>query len=260
MSVLTEEMVRARFAGADLSSVTEYAVPPGTVVTPSAKAWLIDQRIELVDGLPRGPRSRTGAKRGKQPAVSALPAFSKPDHYELLDGSTVAEKDEHMTALAGNVLVPKDHPVIRLRGQLDALEAQLIVAQVAFKRLKLPKGVADLADVLGYVQLILRAEVLGVRLEDRPVIGMSQAEIRTLSHDPMPVFGIPHFMTNVEDGEAVAMLNLLRTKVREVELSAYDAFKREGQPPRREDLIRALNRLSSVCYIMMFRAKTGVYR
>jgi ethanolamine utilization cobalamin adenosyltransferase len=271
MSVLTEQLIRAQFADTDLSTITEYVLPPGTVVTPSAKAWLIDQRIELVGAGGAQQRSRTGSalprpragSKGRKPAVeavSALPAFSKPDHYELLDGSTVTEKDEHMTALAGNVLVPKDHPVIRLRGQLDGLEAQLILAQVTFQRLKLAKGVADLADVLSYVQLILRAEVLGVRLEERPVIGMTQAEIREMSHNPLPVFGIPHFMTNVDDGEAVATLNLLRTKVREVELAAYDAFKREGRPPRREDLIRALNRLSSVFYIMMFRAKTRVYR
>jgi ethanolamine utilization cobalamin adenosyltransferase len=264
MAVLTEQAVRDQLAGADLSALAEFRVPAGTVVTPSAKAWLVDQRIELVVGDERSgglPKSAAaGAITGPMPAESALPAFTKPDHYELLDGSTVTEKDEHMTALAGNVLVPKDHPNIRLRGQLDSLEALILSTQVAFSRLGLAKGVAELADVLGYVQQILRAEVLGVRLEERPVIGLDQAGIRSLSHDPKPTFGIPHFMTSVEDGEAVVALNLLRTKVREVELAAYEAFKREGQPPRREDLIRALNRLSSVFYIMMLKAKTGGYR
>ncbi|MDR1236720.1 MAG: hypothetical protein LBK28_00605, partial [Propionibacteriaceae bacterium] len=90
MSVLTEQMIREKFADADLSTITEYAVPPGTVVTPSARAWLIDQRIQLVDGQGGSPRPRVGSKAQKAAAnaVSALPEFSKPDHYELLDGST----------------------------------------------------------------------------------------------------------------------------------------------------------------------------
>ncbi|MDR1712334.1 MAG: hypothetical protein LBR58_10870 [Propionibacteriaceae bacterium] len=261
--VLTEKMVRDQLANADLAAMTEFAVPEGTVVTPSAKAWLVDQRIDLVVGSRREthlPQPGPVAEKAPAAPVSALPAFTKPDHYELLDGSQVAEKDEHMTALAGNVLVPKDHPNIMLRGQLDSLEAQILAAQVVFTRLGLPKGVADLADVLQHVQQILRAEVLGLRLEERKVIGLTQAEIRSLSHDPQPTFGIPHFMTTVADGEAVVTLNLLRTKVREVELAAYAAFKREGQPPRREDIIRALNRLSSVAYIMMLKAKTGGYK
>jgi ethanolamine utilization cobalamin adenosyltransferase len=269
MAVLTEQAVRDQLAGADLAALAEFSVPEGTVVTPAARAWLVDQRIDLVVGgqrttrLPQaggGVSGAAGGVTGPVPEKSALPAFTKPDHYELLDGSTVAEKGEYLTALAGNVLVPKDHPNIRLRGQLDSLEAQIIAAQATCKRLGLPKAVADLADVLGQVQQILRAEVLGVRLEERPVIGLNESEIRALSHDPQPAFGIPHFMTSVDDGEAVVTLNLLRTKVREVELAAYDAFKREGKPPRREDLIRALNRLSSVFYIMMLKAKTGGYR
>jgi len=260
VAVLTEAQVREALADADLGATTEFRVPEGTVVTPAAKAWLVDQRIDLIVGERRESRLPQPGPTADRPAVSALPAFVKPDHYDLPDGTQVAEKPEHMTALAGNVLVEKDHPVIRLRGQLDALEAQTIAAQVVFRRLGLAKGVADLGEVLEHVKQILRAEVLGVRLDDRTLLGMTHDELRYVSHHPEERFGLPHFFTSVDDGECVVTLNVLRTKVREAELAAYDAFKRPGQEPRRLDIIQALNRLSSACYIMMFKAKAGEYR
>jgi len=274
MAVMTESEVRLALKGADLAATTEFRVPAGTIVTPAAKAWLVDQRIGLIVGdrresaLPQAEplAGRAVARSWKPPPVgadapvSALPGFVPPDHYDLPDGTTIDAKPEHMTALAGNLLVEKDHPSIRLRGQLDALEAQTIAAQVTFRRLGLTAGVADLADILESVKQIMRAEVLGVRLEDRGVLGLTPDELRHVSHHPQERFGIPHFLTSVDDGEAVVTLNLLRTKVREVELAAYDAFKRPGDTPRRHDIIQTLNRLSSACYIMMFKAKTGEYR
>ena len=50
----------------------------------------------------------------------------------------------------------------------------------------------------------------------------------------------------------VIKLNLIRTNVREVELAMYNALKNE-----REDLIRLLNRMSSIVYILMLIAYTG---
>jgi ethanolamine utilization cobalamin adenosyltransferase len=44
-----------------------------------------------------------------------------------------------------------------------------------------------------------------------------------------------------------------------VELIAYDAFKGQDGVPNRGDIILALNRLSSLFYVMMFRALTKEY-
>jgi ethanolamine utilization cobalamin adenosyltransferase len=259
MAVLTEAMLRARVHEMDFAAMREYRVPEGTVVTPSARAWLLDRKVDLVIGersaggvAPRRPEPR--------PAQSALPAFTKPDHFDVIDGSTVATKPEHLTALRGNLLVAKDHPVIRFRGQLDALEAQIIVAQVAFRRLGLERGVTELGEVLACVKNILRAEVLEEPLGEWQLCGLPEQELRERSHHPMRYFGIPHFAASVDDGEAVALLNALRTRSREVELAAFDAFTAGGTAaPERGDIIQALNRLSSAFYLMMFKAKTKEY-
>jgi len=273
MAVVTEAKLREEFPDPREVGIGKYEVPEGTVVTPSARAWLVDHRIDLVIGeklIFATPRS--GADQGAQTTprratppqagtASALPAFIPPEHFDVIDGTQIDAKPEHLTALRGNLLVPKNHPQIRFRGQLDALEADLLVLQVEFERLGLPGAVAELGEVLRYVKQILRCEVLDVPFEQVSLFGLDDAELRHRSHHPNQYFGLPHFAASVEDGAAVVLLNQLRTRVREVELAAYDAFAVGGtQPPTRTDLIRALNRLSSAVYLMMFKAKMKDYQ
>ncbi|MDR0285931.1 MAG: hypothetical protein LBI33_13740 [Propionibacteriaceae bacterium] len=274
MALVTEMTLREQLDEASLATMTRYEVPANTVVTPAARAWLMDRRIDLVIGqkvifaVPRGlrddpgptvPGSVTAASPAAEP-VSALPAFTPPDHFDVIDGSQIAGKPEHLTALRGNLLVPKNHPEIKFRGQIDSLEADILLAQVQFVGLGLAAGVAELGEVLRYAKQILRCEVLEVPFDTVTLFGFNDAELRHRSHHPKDFYGIPHFAPSAEDGPAVVLLNSLRTKVREVELAAYDAFAVGGtQPPTRIDLIRALNRLSSAVYLMMLKAKTGGY-
>ena len=105
----------------------------------------------------------------------------------------------------------------------------------------------------------MRCEVLSEPLEDFSLQGMTEKDLREKSHNPKKYFGIGHEMPTYEMGEIVAALNILRTLTRETELSAYEAFKGEYGQVEREDLIRALNRLSSVFWIMIFKVRTGKY-
>lgn len=275
MSVITEAALRVILKDADLSTMKEYRVEAGVIVTPAAKAWLVDNKIDLIVGdkrIIRNPTISNDPPRpsGDTPAApaaaadpdekpSALPKFEKPARYESLYGGFYYEKPEHMTALYGNILAFKDHKVFRLRGLLDSLDGKIVETQLAFQRLGLKKGVAELAEVHSWVKEILRCEVLGEPLQPVELFGMDEAELRKRSHTPKKYYGIRHFSASLEDGEAVILLNRLRTEVREVELAAYEAFKKENGEPERPDLIRALNRLSSVFYVMMFKAKSKEY-
>ena len=60
-------------------------------------------------------------------------------------------------------------------------------------------------------------------------------------------------------GDLVVSINAIRAFVREVEISAYEAFKNEYGDVSRNDIIQALNRLSSVCWKIMFKIRTGQY-
>ncbi len=61
-------------------------------------------------------------------------------------------------------------------------------------------------------------------------------------------------------GPVVVALNALRAQSREVEISAYKAFKNDEGEPTRADLALALNRLSSCFYIMMCKYMAGKYK
>jgi ethanolamine utilization cobalamin adenosyltransferase len=63
----------------------------------------------------------------------------------------------------------------------------------------------------------------------------------------------------VRHGAVVSRLNLARAAAREAELAALVAFGNGLEPPAREDLILALNRLSSALYLMTCKYVGGRY-
>ena len=75
------------------------------------------------------------------------------------------------------------------------------------------------------------------------------------SHFPQEYYGQPHFMPSAPDGAVIARLNRARCAAREAELAAVSAFSdREGNPTR-VDILQAMNRMSSMLYILMVQWK-----
>ncbi|MCD7756040.1 MAG: ATP-binding protein [Firmicutes bacterium] len=184
--------------------------------------------------------------------VPILPAEqAKPEAYRLLSGGTLTEKPEHMTHLSGDILVPKTHPRIAFRGAMDTLESEIILCQLACD----PETRKSLDEVLGFARRLLRCEVLDEPVPPQTLCGLTAQAIREHSHRPQDYYGQPHFMPKYTDGEAIARLNRCRCAAREAERQAAAAFRdREGNPTR-EDLLQAMNRLSSMLYILMIRQK-----
>ncbi len=222
----TEEAVRANIRNRAGKRV--FYQGKGDTLTPGARDWLRRERIEIL------------------PADQA-----KPRRYALPGGGFLEEKPEHMTHLNAEVLVPKTHPRIRFRGAMDTLEAELILAQLAAK----PDIAPELKQVLDLARTILRCDVLEEPLEELTLCGLTESELRHRSHFPQEYYGTAHFMPEAADGEAMARINRARCAAREAELRAVDAFAdREGNPTR-PDLLRAMNRISSMLYILMIRMK-----
>ena len=215
----TLEQVKANIRNRDGKRV--WYLPEGDRLSWEAKDYLSAQRIEIL------------------PASAA-----KPTRYRLLGGGYLEEKPEHMTHLSGDILVEKTHPRIAFRGQMDALEAELLLCQLALPGLRQP-----LSEVLELARKLLRWEVLEEPAEPVLLGGLEDAQLRSHSHRPQDYYGQPHFMPSVSDGEAVLRLNRLRTQVRTAERAAAAAL------PQRTDLLQALNRMSSFLYILMIREK-----
>ena len=182
----------------------------------------------------------------KEQRIPILPAENaKITRYETLDGGFLEEKPEHLTQLTGNLLVPKTHPRIVFRGKLDSLEAALLLEARA-----LLEQAKALEEILGCVRKLLRCEVLEEPFVPETLCGLTEREQRARSQNPQKYYGCPHFMPQPADSPSILRLNRLRIQIRETELAAASAFGRD-----RTDILRALNRLSSLVYILMLQCK-----
>lgn len=221
----TEDSVRDNIRNREGKRV--FYLGKGDSLTPGARDWLRRERIGILSG-----------------------ELARKDRYRLTNGGYLEEKPEHMTHLNAEVLVPKTHPRIAFRGAVDTLEAELILAQLAA-----PEMAAKLEEVLTLARKIIRCDVLEEPLEDASLCGLTEAELRRRSHFPQEYYGIPHFMPSAADGKALARMNRARCAAREAELRACEAFSdREGNPAR-PDLLRAMNRMSSMLYLLMLEKK-----
>jgi ethanolamine utilization cobalamin adenosyltransferase len=106
--------------------------------------------------------------------------------------------------------------------------------------------------------MILRCDVLEEPFTVDRLCGLTEDELRQRSHRPQDYYGQAHFMPSAADGEAILRLNRLRCVVRQAELAAVAAFSdREGLPTR-PDILRAMNRMSSMVWIMMIEMKKSL--
>lgn len=199
----------------------------GDQLTTSARDFLTNRRIEI------------------RPADTA-----KMETYRLLNGGVLTEKPEHMTHLYGDVLVAKTHPRIAFRGAVDHLEAELLLCQQTA-----PHLVGKLQEILDQTRRLISCEVLNEPVEEKPLCGLTADQLRTHSHYPQAHYGQSHFMPSVSDGPVILQLNKARTVARHAELVAVAAFTDENENPTREDILRCLNRLSSMLYILMIQEK-----
>ena len=174
---------------------------------------------------------------------------ARMEEYALLGGGFCREKPEDMTHLNAHILVKKNHPRILFRGMIDALEAELLLAQVE-------TGLgAPLQEALDAARALIAADVLEKKAEEILLGGMNAEQLRKRSHFPQEYYGQPHFMPRAEDGMKILRLNRCRCAARQAELQAVAAFAdREGNCTR-PDIVQALNRLSSYLYLLMIEEK-----
>lgn len=236
--VITEAYLRRLFVK---EVPATFSLVEGQILTPSAAQFLSEKRVDVV----RVKCSTTDS--------SPMPSNRQPSSltgYVAEDGTQYLVKPEHLTHLVGNQLVAKDHPRIIFRGKLDGFQAELLLLQKQLKNsgdLSLAKG---LGELLARARAIMRADVLGEEVAPCKFLGLDEDEIRARSHQPQKYFSSAHLVLSAQMDSKVLELNRLRTLVRSVELSAMTAFA-SGSNPDRIDIVQALNRLSSVIYVMM---------
>ena len=201
----------------------------GDQLTSEARDFLSRERIEILPG-----------------------EKARPDRYRLPGGGYMEEKPEHMTHLNSQMLVDKTHPRIAFRGALDTLEAELILCQLVLDK----EFARQAGEVLELARRIIRCDVLDEPLKSEKLCGLTEAEQRQHSHRPQDFYGQAHFMPEYTDGEGIARLNRARCAARDAELKAVAAFRDVDGNPTRTDILKAMNRMSSMLYILMIRLKS----
>jgi ethanolamine utilization cobalamin adenosyltransferase len=223
----TEESARANIRNRNGKRV--FFLGEKDTLTPGARDFLHRERIEI------------------------LPASQAPiGEYKLENGAVLTQKPEHMTHLHGDILVLKTHPRIAFRGAIDTLEAELLWCQSVIK----PPFSERVEDILKLARSLIRCEVMDEPVRQDRLCGLTEAELRERSHRPQDFYSQPHFMPSAADGLTVLALNRCRTAVRATELAAARAFTDSLGNCTRTDILQALNRMSSMVYILMIQAKS----
>ena len=113
----------------------------------------------------------------------------------------------------------------------------------------------QLGEILALARKLIRCDVLNEPVAEERLCGLTQKEIRHRSHFPQDHYGQPHFMPEYTDGEVILRLNRCRAIARQTELAAVQAFQDAEGNPTRADIMQALNRISSMLYILMIQLK-----
>lgn len=276
MKVITEAILRDELRA---SKPESYTIPEGKILSPAAREYLQQCKIKIIDPkLAKQKRAvvetETEQPKAEQPKpeirateVPKMPEVdvpagegAKPRFIDYETGAYYYEKPEHMTHLYGNVLVAKDHRRILFRGKLDSLQALFVLNQCLLAEMGgQEKIIEDLDDILGSLREMMRCDVLDEPFRREFIIGLSHKELREHSHNPMKFYNVKQMvLPSYNLGKAYALLNQLRTAVRETEVAAAGAF-RNGQKYERADIIEELNRMSSAMHIIMCKYLAGEY-
>lgn len=269
MKVITEAILRDELRA---SKPESYTVPEGKILSPAAREYLQQCKIKITSE--NSKTNRKSREQQEEPKVEVkatevppmpeveLPVQEqmKPKFVDYESGAYYFQKPEHMTHLYGNVLVPKNHKRIVFRGKLDSLQALVVLNETILAEMGgQEKLIEDLEDILGSLREMMRCDVLDEPFRRDFIIGLSHKELREHSHNPMKYYKIKQMvLPDYSLGKTYALLNQLRTAVRETEVAAATAFN-NGQKCERSDIIEELNRMSSAMHIIMCKYLAGEY-
>lgn len=241
MKVITEAILRDEFKH---EKPEIYYINEDSILSPAGKEYLSQHKVKTIKGNPP-------TKIVEQVAKIQIANAKYIDNFS---GAGYTKKPEHMTQLIENRLVNKDNPRIIFRGKLDSLQSLIVLNQAFIAEKSGNQDILnDLDDILNICRNIMRAEVLEEVITTSKILGFTHSEIRTRSHNPQKFYN-KEFMSlpSYKKGLTNALLNQIRSAIRECEIQAVIAYK-EGLKYGRSDIIEELNRLSSALHIMMMK-------
>ena len=246
MPVITEEFLRKIEKEGKLNTLK---ISEKDILTPSARECLSAKKIKFEE------------EKNIQEEIKIETTVEKVPVYKYkcyLTEASFEKKPEYMTQIFGNYLVVKNHKRIILRGKFDSLQAETVKYWKKYQKNK--KLESDFSQAYRYVRDLFISEMTDAEFIDRDVLGHDVDSLKDITHNTMKYYKTGHlFEINAEYNEDVIDINCLRALSRECEVAAVDAFYKDGKAEK-VDILKALNRLSSIFYLMMLKANNGDYK
>ena len=246
MPVITEEFLRKIEKQGKLNTLK---ISEKDILTPSAREFLGARKIKFEE------------EKAVQEDLKLEIIVDKAPVYKYkcyVTEASFEKKPEYMTQIFGNYLVVKNHKRIVLRGKFDNLQAQTVKYWKKYQKNK--KLESDFSQAYRFVRDLFISEMTDAEFLEREVLGHDIDSLKDITHNTVKYFKTGHlFEINAEYGEDVIDINCLRALSRECEVAAVDAFYKDGKVER-NDILKALNRLSSIFYLMMLKANNGDYK
>ena len=260
MPVITEGMLRKLDKEGQLEKIH---ITEKDILTPSAREFLNVKKIDF--RIKKSQEKFVNNEKTAENEVKDSPAnaseekiIKKRQYRDYITGAVYDKKPEFMTQLFGDNLVVKNHKRIVLRGKFDILQAEIIRYWKKYEKNK--KLESDFAQVYRFVRDLFISEMIDMEFQERDVLGYDIDTLKDITHNTVKYFKTGHlFEINIDFDESVIDINYLRALSRECEVAAVDAFYKEGKVER-VDMLKALNRLSSILYLMMLKANNGDYK
>jgi ethanolamine utilization protein EutL len=218
----------------------------------AAAAAFQETVLELAENpLKLGPQQ---ARAREAELARRAPAGDGARYHLLAGGAPLADKPAGLTHLFDDhSLVPKEHPVIALRGKLDLLQAEVLQAQLEAAEEGCPDLARDLGDVLQFLRGLMACEVAGKPCPELQIGGLTADELHHLSHHTREYLGVDYLLPDASLGRTALRLNQLRARSRELELLAHAALPAAAHVPEAERarMLQGLNRLSNALYVLV---------
>ncbi|MEA4852875.1 MAG: hypothetical protein VB082_01215 [Christensenella sp.] len=158
--------------------------------------------------------------------------------------------NESMTCLYGSETAEKSHPQIALRGALDSLLARAVYTCAYARENGWEAETVELAEVVCVIRTLIGCEAGNKEPGIEKILGFSLEEAREASYFPEKYLHTQHYFPNEDSDLLSAVINMLRTEIRQTEracvCAGLDEYVNRG-------IQKVLNRLSSIVYIIMLK-------
>ncbi|EAT7030145.1 ethanolamine utilization cob(I)yrinic acid a,c-diamide adenosyltransferase EutT [Salmonella enterica] len=230
-----------------LSEGSEIHLPADARLTPSARELLESRRLRIKFLDQQGRLFVDDDEQQPQPVHGLTSSDTYPQACCELCRQPVVKKPDTLTHLTADKMVAKSDPRLGFRAALDSAIALTVWLQIELAEPWQPW----LFDIRSRLGNIMRADAIDEPLAAQSIVGLNEDELHRLSHQPLRYLDHDHLVPEASHGRDAALLNLLRTKVRETETLAAQVFITRSFEVLRPDILQALNRLSSTVYVMM---------